>query len=114
MKLRLHENSIRVRMNQNEVAALAEAGRVEDAVVFEDGALAYVVETSAHASTPRATFQGSVIRIELPAKEAEQWARTDQIGISGERILVEKDFRCLHDLSETDPDAFPNPLATQD
>jgi hypothetical protein len=123
MKLRLHENSIRIRMNRTEVATIAEAGRVEDAVDFGHGSLlAYVVETSAHASAPRASFQGSVIRIELPAQDAVEWARTDRIGISGEQkldanqrlsILVEKDFQCLHNASETGPDAFPNPLATK-
>jgi hypothetical protein len=112
MKLRLHENSIRVRLNRTEVAQFAQAGRVEDAIDFGDGALlAYVVEASADAQAPRATFLSSVIRIELPAKDVEQWARTDRVGISGERILVEKDFECLHDASETDPDAFPNPNA---
>jgi hypothetical protein len=112
MKLRLYDNSIRVRMNRTEVAQFAEAGRVEDACDFGDGALlAYVVEASHDVKAPRTTLVDSVIRIELPAKDAEDWARTDRVGISGERILVEKDFQCLHDPSETDPDVFPNPNA---
>lgn len=124
MKLRLHENTIRVRLNRTEVAQFAEVGRVEDAVDFGDGSLlAYVVEASPHANAPRAMLLGSVIRIELPASDVGEWARTDRIGISGEQmldadkrlsILVEKDFQCLHNASETGPDAFPNPAATQD
>lgn len=122
MKLRLHENTIRVRLNRTEVAQFAEVGRVEDAVDFGGGSLAYVLEASPHVGAPRATLVDTVIRIELPAQDAGEWARTDRIGISGEQaldsnkrlsILVEKDFQCLHDASETDPDAFPNPLATQ-
>ena len=123
MKLRLYENTIRIRMNRTEVAQFAEAGRVEDAVDFGDGSmLSYVVEGSSEAESMRAKLVDSVIRIELPAREAEEWARTDRVGISGEQpvdsskrlaILIEKDFQCLHNAAETDPDAFPNPLAIQ-
>ena len=115
MKLRLYDNSIRVRMNRTEVARFAEAGRVEDACDFGDGSLlAYVVEASPDLEAPRATLVDSVIRIQLPERNAREWARTEQVGISSERVLVEKDFQCLHDPSATDPDFFPTPNAARD
>jgi hypothetical protein len=120
MKLRLHDNTIRVRLNRSEVEQFAEAGRVEDAVDFGGGSLLSCVLEGSHTEAPRATLLGNVIRIELPAKDAGEWARGDRVGISGEQtldadrrlsILVEKDFQCLHGTSDPDPDAFPNPLA---
>jgi hypothetical protein len=37
MKLRFHENSLRLRLSQSEVARLAETGRVENTVSFAPG-----------------------------------------------------------------------------
>lgn len=120
MKLRLHGDAIRIRLSRSEVAEFAEAGRVEDAVDFGEGAmLRYVLEASPDANAPRASLRAGVVRVELPANDAQQWARTERVGISGEQtlgpdkrlsILVEKDFQCLHDSDESDVDAFPNPL----
>jgi len=46
---------------------------------------------------------------------AKNWLETDQTGIeaatSSLRILIEKDFQCLHRASAEDADGFPNPLA---
>ncbi len=120
MKLRLHRNEIRVRLNRNEVAEFAEAGRVEDAVDFGEGAiLTYVLETSPNGTVPNVSWRGGVVRVQLPAQDAQHWARTDRVAISGEQkvgldnrlfILVEKDFQCLHDPGDADPNAFSNPL----
>lgn len=113
MKLRLQGNSIRLRLNRNEVAEFVETGRIQDAVHFGGGAvLAYAVEVSKEAHFPQAFFDGTVILITLPIDDAQDWARSDRVGISARdhqlSILVEKDFQCLH---EPDPNAYPNPDA---
>ncbi len=120
MKLRLHRNQIRVRLQRNEVVELAEGGRVEDAVDFgEAQSWPYVLETSSNATVPNASWRGGVVRVQLPAQDAQHWVRTDRVGTSGEQtvgldnrlfILVEKDFQCLHNSGGPDPNAFPNPL----
>ena len=120
MKLRIHENSIRLRLNRSEVAQLAEAGRVQSAVEFVGGGkLSYSVETAGGLECARAEFANGDIRVEVPAGAAGEWAATDRVEISGEQpvsggrllsILVEKDFKCMHKGSE-DEESFPNPLA---
>lgn len=115
MKLRLHANSVRVRLNQSELARFAEAGHIEDAVDFGNGSiLTYALELSREAASPRAVLRDSVIRIQLPWDAAHAWAIGHQTGIEGEQtlgaggrlsILVEKDFQCLH--GAPDPEAFP-------
>jgi len=120
MKLRIHENSIRLRLNRSEVAQLAEVGRVENAVEFgTNGKLSYSVEATPGLESARAVFVNGDIRVEVPAGAAREWAATDRVEISGEQrgrddrrlsILVEKDFKCIHKDSE-DEEAFPNPLA---
>ena len=113
MKLRLHANSIRLRLNRDEVAEFVETGRIQDAIHFSGGPrLAYALEVSTEVEAPRAFLEGDTIRITVPAEDAQDWARSDRVGISAIdqqlSILVEKDFECLH---EPDPTAFPHPDA---
>lgn len=115
MKLRLHSNSLRLRLSQSEVTALGESGRVEETVRFApDRALWYSVE-SADLTEPETTLEGNFIRVKLPRTAVKQWIETDQTGIETTqgslRVLVEKDFKCLHRDSPEDADSFPNPMA---
>jgi hypothetical protein len=45
-----------------------------------------------------------------------QWMESDQTGIEAStgtlRLLIEKDFECLHREPQPGEDAFPNPLAS--
>ena len=112
MKLRFHGDSLRLRVSQAEMARLAETGRVEDTLTFAPGqTLSYSLETGAALA---AEFDGRRIAIVLPAAAAKHWMESDEAGIEGAsgpvKVLVEKDFRCLHSRDE-DADAFPNPMA---
>jgi hypothetical protein len=116
MKLRLHDGNLRLRLSQSEIARLHDAGKVENVVVFQPGKeLVYAIETGAlHEAT--ATFENSTIRVTLPTRDAMQWIESDQTGIQAStgtlRLLIEKDFQCLHREPAPGEDAFPNPLAS--
>jgi hypothetical protein len=115
MKLRLHDGSLRLRLSQSEVARLHDTGKVEEVVVFEPGhELVYAIETGAlHDAT--ASFENSSIRVTLPTRTAMQWIESDQTGIEAAtgtlRLLIEKDFQCLHRAPQPGEDSFPNPMA---
>ena len=121
MKLRVRNNSIRLRLTQTEVAAFAESGAVEETIEFgltADKSLIYRVDRAA-VETVRADFADGKITISVPASLAENWAKTNQIGIKTEqdlgngkmlKILIEKDFVCLDRKDDPDNlDAFPHP-----
>jgi hypothetical protein len=115
MKLRFHDNSLRLRLSQSEVARLRDAGRVEDTVTFAPGqALVYSIERGA-APAVTAAFENGRIRVTVPEAAAREWTDSDHVSVEGStptlHILIEKDFQCLHRSSEEDRDAFPNPLA---
>ena len=115
MKLRLHAGSLRLRLSQSECARLHEIGNVEDMVVFQPGKqLSYAIETGSVKETT-ATFDDSKIRVTIPASVAAEWIKSDQTGIEASagtlRLLIEKDFQCLHREPAPGEDAFPNPLA---
>ena len=84
--------------------ALRKTGCVEDAVEFApDVRLTYALERSSETHSPRALYQHGSLRIQIPPAEADNWANTDRVGISGGegiRIAVEKDFKCMHGDSE--------------
>jgi hypothetical protein len=122
MKLRIQGSSIRVRLTQSEVRRIADGGRVEQITALSSLAkLCSRVECSPHVQRPVAIFEDQCVTLQLPSMEARQWAESEQIGIEAEqpigdgtslRLLVEKDFDCLHPSAEATSDAFPNPKRT--
>ena len=112
MKLRIEGNSLRLRLNQKEVATLRQGGHVESSIEFAPQcSLSYSLES---ANSLSATFDGHMIRVTIPAQQLTNWAQTEQIGIeassqTGVSLLIEKDFKCLHRNPDQEPDAFPRP-----
>jgi hypothetical protein len=116
MKLRLHAGSLRLRLSQSEVARFEETGKVEDSIEFSPGSeLLYAIEAGTSPSVT-ATFNDRNIRVTVPMRIAKEWIESDQTGIEASsgtlRLLIEKDFQCLHREPEPGEDSFPNPLAS--
>jgi hypothetical protein len=119
MKLRIRGNSIRLRLTQPEVAALASGGEVRESTRFPDGGVfEYRLVADGAASEPGATFADGVLTVKLPTAAAGRWARETIVSLeyaaklrdgSELRLLVEKDFECLTPRGESDEGAFPNP-----
>ena len=122
MKLRIHRNSLRLRLSRSHVERFRKTGICTDAIGFGSASqLTYTLETSSSWREMEARYNQDCIRILLPLEMAEKWAGSDQVSLSLERdansgpsLLVEKDFQCLHsderDLSK-DADSFPSPSA---
>jgi uncharacterized protein DUF7009 len=119
MKLRIHGNALRLRLNQGEVAQFSKTGWLEESIEFAPGAsLAYSLESLSSLASPRAVYQNGSLRIQVPCSMANEWSTTDRVGIAAEQplsngkqltIAVEKDFQCIHS-EHPDPNAYPNPL----
>ena len=120
MKLRLRENSIRLRLLQNEIKLLKKNEFVSEIITFAASqTLIYALKISPSADEIFARFNGGEVMIEIPANTAENWIETDLIGIENEqkidggktlKILIEKDFVCVERPFEADnKDAFPHP-----
>jgi len=120
MKIRIKGNSIRLRLMRAEVARMLEEGRVEEVTSFVGGGrLAYSLEKSAVVATLEASFDGRTLAISVPTALLEEWANSELVSLeqslalpdgSTQRLLVEKDFRCLtFRTDEDESDTFPNP-----
>lgn len=114
MKLRLYNDSLRLRLSQSEVAQFEREGRVDNVIDFPpDGALTYSIE-AADVARLVARLNSGKVSVLVPKAMAQSWISTDQTAMEDAattpRILVEKDFQCLHRSTEEDADGFPNPL----
>lgn len=120
MKIRIQDNSIRLRLTRTEVDRVSREGGVRATIAFPGGTqLDYVVEAS-DSARPEARFDEAGIVVGVPGALLRQWAASDEVSISGEqpladgdelRILVEKDFACLTPREgEDESDMFPHPL----
>ena len=123
MKLRIRENTIRLRLKRAEVDQLASGRSIVEQTRFPDSVLTYRLDVSDDAGFS-ASFQDGNLAISLPQSEVTQWAQNDQVSIVAEQdlgnsdalsLLIEKDFKCLapghHRPGEDDADTYPHPDA---
>lgn len=115
MKLRIRDNSIRLRLTKSEVAEFAEKGLVGSKTEFSNNnILIYALKSSDLVKNIQANFDNGRIEVVVPKEIAEKWTSTDEVGFSSEdetlKILVEKDFACLAERpNEDESDNFPHP-----
>jgi len=123
MKLRIRENTIRLRLKKAEVDRLAAGQAIVEKTVFPDSVLTYRLDIASDGKFS-ASFHDGSLAVCLPEQEVTQWAQNDQVSIVAEQalrnagtlsLLIEKDFQCLapgHNRpGEDDIDTYPHPDA---
>ncbi|GGF49447.1 DUF7009 family protein [Echinicola rosea] len=126
MKLRINNNSIRLRLTQTEVQQVAAGKSITEHLLVgrNKPGLEYSLILEGNAQEVEAIFEDNHLKIILPEALAFAWASTDEVSIrhvqhegqSYENILlIEKDFQCLHKRPDEDEsDNFPNPKSLED
>lgn len=116
MKLRIEDDTLRLRLSAGEVREFAEQGRVEAAVHFGSGPgqqFTYALErgsepaeTLAGAESVQVHYEPGALTVRVPFALARSWVETDQAGLAHDvplsenqvlQILVEKDLDCRHE-----------------
>lgn len=122
MKLRLLNDSIRLRLSRSEVAEADGRGAVEAKTRFPNGS-AFTVALETQAGGPAgASYVRDRMVVRLPTSEISRWAKDDtavslraEVELPGGgslSLLVEKDFQCLTARpGEDQSDLFVNPEA---
>ena len=121
MKLRLRGNSLRLRLNQNDVAGLASGRMLTETVTFPGGTeFQYTLVAPASSTDASAKLVASTIAVTLPGERTKTWADGDELGLyydlpAGDAVLkiaVEKDLVCIDGpADERDPFAYPREKA---
>ena len=119
MKIRIEDNSVRLRLRRSEVDALAEQGSLWAETRFPQGVLTYGLTAVKGMSNLQASLEDSKITISMPEEWTSGWPSSPRVGyeahmeVNGQplHLLIEKDFVCLdRDLAGQD-DQYPNPKA---
>lgn len=120
MKIRILDDSIRLRLDRDEVDRIGAGGAVEGRTRFPGGA-AFVYRLGVGTGELTAAFAEGELGIALPRDVARHWATEEtEVSIRGELpledgtlgILVEKDFECLDPREgESQANRFRNPKA---
>ena len=120
MKLRIQGNSLRLRLSRSEVIRFNDKLIISDTIEFGNSMLTYVLSVSQDLNSVRAKYVSDTIEVQVPRALALDWAGTDRVSIAGEQLLdsgtrlqllIEKDFKCVHNSKYANADAYPNPLA---
>ena len=120
MKIRIHDDSIRLRLDRDEVERVGRGETVTCRTHFpRDRVLTYCLMVD---DGPRVTasFHDHAISVVIPRGQAARWAATEQVSVQGQEsagglslnLLIEKDFECLEPRpGENQDNRFPNPKA---
>ena len=110
MKLRIEDNSLRLRLSSEEVTDFQQTGRLETVVPLGPSVsdrLIYALQRDENAtgSTPSVSYTSGRVVVRLPISVADAWTSSDEVSLSGivevadnqvVHILVEKDLGCKH------------------
>ena len=115
MKLRIEDDTLRLRLSDDEVQEFALTGRVEGSVHFgttPQQRLTYALErgsepaqTLPQAEPVQVHYEPGALTVLVPFALAKTWVETDQNGFSHDlpvadnqrlHILIEKDLSCHH------------------
>ena len=117
MKIRIRENTLRIRITQSELKELEVGGTLSSTVHFPGGgALRYGIVPSQDETTQIEMIDHK-IKIHLGILDYQSMMDISSVGVqsmhqTSERpleLLIEKDFSCLHPRDVEDADTFPNP-----
>jgi hypothetical protein len=119
MKLRIHDDTIRLRLTQSEVSRIAAGLGVESVCRFPDRAVLTYALVVADTSAIAARLCDGRVEVTLPRNDATRWATSNNVALQrdardngGLQILVEKDFACIEPRDGDDAaDLYPNPKA---
>ena len=124
MKIRLYNNSLRLRLSADDVARLAQTGAVAAETHFGPGCTLGYRLMAARISAITASLAEHVLVVSIPEALAASWTGSAQAELSAEqeigpgktlRILIEKDLECLkpgHD--EPGERLYPHPDKSKD
>jgi len=124
MKLRCESNSIRLRLDQTEVAQFVQAGELVERIEFPGPgptALIYRLQFGSKPGSSAVRFENGELTVSVPSDQARRWANSeDEVGlyfsheVSGGkplRVMIEKDYQCSGGpADEVDPGGYRNPL----
>ena len=120
MKIRILDNSIRLRLSQQEVGQLANGTAITGQVTFPDGSnWKYGLQSIEQETLFSVIHSSTGIEVKISQSGASELVDPGRVGHSSSlttpygdlKILVEKDFKCLTSREEDESGLYENPKA---
>jgi hypothetical protein len=123
MKLRINENSLRLRVSRSELERFQSGERIEQTVHFAaapEAKLTYALESALQSAPVKIRYESNEVTVVLSEARARIWGVEGEVGVydtldidsaGSLDIIVEKDFACLDRSDAENSDTFPNPHA---
>lgn len=118
MKIRIKDNSIRLRLTKTDISQLKETGYITcKTIITPEQVFQYALKVDATIQSFSASFEANTITIKLPEAQANILTETDDITIKGSQkngeegdlfLLIEKDLQCLDPTHEDQSDMYEN------
>jgi hypothetical protein len=118
MKIRIKDNTIRLRLTKTDVSQLKENGLITcKTVITPEQVFQYTLKVDATIQSFSASFESNTMTISLSESQAHILTDTDDITIKGSQkngedgdlfILIEKDLQCLDESDEDQSDMYEN------
>lgn len=119
MKLRIRDNSLRLRLSQTDLGLFEAEKKVEAKIEFPGGASMHYILLWSDKEEFAASFDGKSMIATVPHTVGKNWLAPTEVTIdhsvksinnSNLRLLIEKDFQCLSERKDEDEsDMFLNP-----
>ncbi len=125
MKLRMKDNSLRIRITQSELNRLTHEGEIKACTrlgpdptqVFH-----YGLRLDEKQKELGVNYHCNVLMVTITASMMAEWKEDDKVGFDAAfdigdgaylQIVIEKDFKCLHPGKNREPelDNYPHPMA---
>ena len=119
MKLRIKDNSIRLRLTQTEVERIGNGDQIHNNLNFPGGERVSYLLVGSAVENPEIDYKDNRISISVPTEILTIWANSNEVSLLYElsldhdnvlKLLIEKDFACLTPREDEDEsDLFPHP-----
>jgi len=121
MKIRIKNNSIRLRLTRPEVERFDKEKYIEGRTAFADSVFIYAMRCDDTAEEISADLANNMITLHVPLLIAKEFVNTDIVGFQHEQVfkngeklflLFEKDFKCIDaEVLEDQSENYENPSA---
>ncbi|MNE51335.1 hypothetical protein D3C80_1459590 [compost metagenome] len=118
MKIRLKANTIRFRLDKNDIESLQQTGHAKEETTIAGGKLHFCIKAKP-IDEAKIKLDPFAIHLLYPEAQLLEWTSNEENGIyfsltnedgSELKITMEKDYKCLTTRDEDESAAFDNPL----
>ncbi|POY35462.1 hypothetical protein C3K47_15490 [Solitalea longa] len=119
MKIRIKANTIRFRLDKNDILLINESGHTKEETSIANGKLHFCIK-SKPIETAVIKLDPFSVHLLVPETQLLNWSKSDENGLylslknddqSELKIAIEKDYKCLTERNEDETASFDNPLS---